>query len=310
MNFIGTGPLYVSWNYTYACNFNCSHCYSRAEFYPPELSTYQYEQVVEQFIQARVMKVGLGGGEPLIRRDCIPIIEKMAAAGIDTNVTTNGWLVDEKVAEALGEVGLGTLYVSLDSSREEEHDSFRNKKGSYQRVLKAIRAAKGAGLQVRLSTVITAINIGDLADVAKIGEDLQIQGVEFKRFRPSGNGLKTKEQYQLRQDQDLFVEKVIKDIDSQTALEVALIYGAESTGEVDSGCPCGSKSICVRPNGDVSPCAYGEEVIGNLMEQKLSDLWIQSPELKLMREGGGCIALRDNARPSNPTGKVWVQLVR
>ena len=37
---------------------------------------------------------------------------------------------------------------------EEEHDTFRNKPGSYKRVIKSIQASKDAGLELLLSTCI------------------------------------------------------------------------------------------------------------------------------------------------------------
>jgi hypothetical protein len=41
-------------------------------------------------------------------------------------------------------------------------------------------------------------------------------------------------------------------------------------------------------------------VIGNLLRQSLRDLWRFSPVLAAMREGGGCMALNSQSRPSNP----------
>lgn len=300
MNFLTTGPLYVSWNYTYACNFNCNHCYSRADSYPMELSTQQYETVVNQIIEARVFKVGLGGGEPLIRTDCIEMIAKLSNAGVDTNITTNGWLINAQIAEKLAISGLNTLYISLDSPEESEHDNFRNKQGSYQRVLQAMKLGVESGINVQLSTVLTLVNFEKINRLVEIAEKIGIKGIEFKRFRPSGNGLKSKEKYELLQEQENRLKEEIYRIKEKSKLNIALIYGAESDGGVDSGCPCGTKSICIRPNGDVSPCAYGETVIGNLMQQSLTELWQKSPMLKVIRDGGGCIALHDQRSPSNP----------
>jgi AdoMet-dependent heme synthase len=300
MAMLTTGPLYVSWNYTYACNFNCSHCYSRAASYPQELSTEQYEAIVDQFVDARVFKVGLGGGEPLIRKDCLRILERMGDAGIDTNITANGWFIDERTAARLAKARLGTLYVSLDSPDADEHDLFRRRTGSHARVLRALGCAVEAGVRVRLSTVVTSVNIRKLDRIVSMAEDAGLVGVEFKRFRPSGNGMLNREKYQLQQAAEEDLRQDVAGLQARSSVEVMLIYGAEPDGGVDSGCPCGKKSICVRPNGDVSPCAYGEAVIGNLMETPLSYLWQHSPELDLMRSGGGCSALRPNPTPSNP----------
>src|SRR5947209_3280128 len=109
MNGLMSAPPQVRWNYTYACNFNCTHCYSRAAWYPKELSAADYEQIADQLIEAGVFVVGLGGGEALVRRDCFQIIGRLSGHGIHTVVTTNGWLLDERRAGRLAEAGLGWL---------------------------------------------------------------------------------------------------------------------------------------------------------------------------------------------------------
>jgi MoaA/NifB/PqqE/SkfB family radical SAM enzyme len=300
MQFLTTGPIYVSWNYTYACNFNCDHCYSRADSYPIELSTQQYEDIVSQIIEAKVFKVGLGGGEPLIRKDCLDIIAQLSQAGIDTNITTNGWLINEEIAEKIVNSQLSTLYISLDSSDERKHDVFRNKNGSYQKVVEAMKLCVENKINVQLSTVVTSVNIDHLKQIVELAEGIGIQGIEFKRFRPKGNGLKSKQKYQLSEAQEQLLKDEIYNLQKKSKLNIALIYGAESDGEVDSGCPCGTKSICIRPNGDVSPCAYEETVIGNLMQQSLTEIWQTSPMLKTIREGGSCLALHERLSLSNP----------
>src|SRR5947209_20516883 len=91
MTFIPKAPLFVNWNYTYACTFNCTHCYSRAESYPRELSSEQYRDIVKQLVAAGVFKVFLGGGEPFLRKDCLENIKSLRTGGIYTGVTTNAW---------------------------------------------------------------------------------------------------------------------------------------------------------------------------------------------------------------------------
>jgi MoaA/NifB/PqqE/SkfB family radical SAM enzyme len=297
---LAAGPLYVSWNYTYACNFNCSHCYSRAAAYPRELPTSGFREIARQIVDANTFKVGLGGGEPLIRKDCYEILGILGEGGVDTNVTTNGWFVDILRCERLLKVGLGTLYVSLDSPDAEIHDRFRRKPGSHAAVIRCLHVAHQVGLSVKLSSVITQINVTELRRFVALAEEMQLAGIEFKRFRASGNGVSNMHAYSLRGEQEQLLHAQIERFKHESGLDIALIYGAEAGPSGDSGCPCGSKSICIRPNGDVSPCAYGEAVIGNLTATTLTDLWRNSPELKLMREIGSCSALKVNRSPSNP----------
>lgn len=76
-------------------------------------------------------------------------------------------------------------------------------------------------------------------------------------------------------------------------------YGPEPGG-VDNGCTCGTRSLALRPNGDVAVCSYGESILGNLTVDTLRSLWQTSPTLAAIRDGGGCLALAPQPNPSNP----------
>lgn len=296
---ITQAPMYVSWNYTYGCNFNCSHCYSRAARYPRELPTTTYLAIVADMAQSGVFRVGLGGGEPLIRRDCCQVLGRLGEAGIETNLTTNGWFVSDETVRRLRDAGLSLLYVSLDSPWEEVHDRFRRKPGSYRRVLDTLSAAVKGGLRVRLSTVVTRVNVDDIEAFGRLAERFGIDGVEFKRFRPAGNGVARIGDYTLIEAEEASLRASVAALAATTGLDIQLVYGAEPEGS-DRGCPCGVRSITLRPNGDVTPCAYSEHVIGNVLDTPLSRLWCESPDLEAMRRSGGCSALTVHRNPSNP----------
>jgi MoaA/NifB/PqqE/SkfB family radical SAM enzyme len=299
MTRVMSGPQYVSWNYTYRCNFNCNHCYSRAPSYPDELSTGAYIDIADQLIAAQVFTVALGGGEVVLRRDCLDVLARLSAAGVQTMLTTNGWFIDELLAERLQATGLGRLYVSLDSPRSAEHDDFRNRRGSHTRVLRALKVAVDAGLSVYLSTVLTSRNVHELAEFVALAERERLDGVNFKRFRPAGNGLRTRTQYELDQAQEQRLIDDIAHLQRSSELDISLNYNPEPD-DIDGGCSCGTAAIALRPNGDVAPCSYGELVIGNLTRQSLVDVWRSSPELQAMRDYGGCMAQRSQQLPSNP----------
>src|SRR5436190_19023983 len=106
-------PPEVRWNYTYACNFNCSHCYTRAAWYPKELTAEECAQIAAQLVDAGVFVVGLGGGEVLLRRDCVATVATLSGSGIRTVLTSNGWLLNDRRATQLANAGLGVLKISL-----------------------------------------------------------------------------------------------------------------------------------------------------------------------------------------------------
>jgi AdoMet-dependent heme synthase len=292
-------PVYVSWNYTYACNFNCIHCYTRARSYPRELDTISYRAIADQLADIGVLRVGLGGGEPMIRRDYIEILARMGERFIDTNINTNAWFLTDETAKRLKDAKLGTLFVSLDASTAVAHDAFRRQPGSFDRVVSGMKAAVKAGLKVTLSTVITRTNIHDLPKIVNVAEQCGIDGITFKRFRPTGNGHENVDILNLQGGQHAEVHQVVAELNSNSNLDIVLFYNAEADDGLDGGCQCGIGKLTLRPNGDISPCAFAGIVIGNIMKDDIGYLWRESPVLAQMRAGVRvCVGLKPGKSPS------------
>ena len=291
-------PMFVAWNYTYACNFNCIHCYSRARSYPRELDTADYRAIADQLADVGVFRVGLGAGEPMIRRDYLEILARMGKRSIDTYMTTNGWFLTGETAKRLVDVKLGRLFVSLDASTAAAHDEFRRRSGSFDRVVSGMKAAVKAGLKVKLSTVVTRVNFHDLPKIVTVAEQCGIEGIAFNRFRPVGNGHATADILTLQGGQERNVQSVVAELNANSPLDIALFYNAEDDGGIDYGCQCGIRSLTLRPNGDIAACGFAEIVIGNMKKDDIGRLWRESPILARMRAGArACTGLKPDKSP-------------
>ena len=151
---------------SYLCNFTCSHC--SAEHYMDRhkekvfkivdtRSTMTLDDVRSISRQADELGIGrfvITGGEPLVMRDFDQVVEAIDPEKHYIFTDTNGWFMDEKRARHIKSIGVEKVQMSLDSFIEEEHDKFRNKPGSYKRVLRAVDACIEAGLNLILSTVL------------------------------------------------------------------------------------------------------------------------------------------------------------
>jgi MoaA/NifB/PqqE/SkfB family radical SAM enzyme len=292
-------PPEVRWNYTYACNFTCSHCYTRAAWYPTELTSAQYAQIADQLVEAGVFVVGFGGGEVLLRRDCLDTVARLSRSGIRTVLTSNGWLLDDRRAAQLANAGLGILKMSLDSPNPAQHNAVRNRPGSFERVMRALEAGVRAGLTVYLSSVLTAVNQDALEEFVAIAQRGGLTGISFARFRPAGNGLQTKAQYHLTEAALRQAQEQVTALRQRTGLDLVLT-SSEETGSAAERCGCGVRHLTIRPNGDVSPCNFAEAVIGNLTRDTLVNLWRRSPALAAWRARGGCSPDADQPAPANP----------
>jgi len=96
--------FFVPW---YVCNFSCSYCFQ--EQYEWESSLLK-DEVIDAFFETvkkrfagRRKYLTLFGGEPLLggeahRRVVSAFLDRATAAGLDTAVVTNGYLLDEYVS--------------------------------------------------------------------------------------------------------------------------------------------------------------------------------------------------------------------
>jgi MoaA/NifB/PqqE/SkfB family radical SAM enzyme len=295
---IGEAPQYVNWNFTYVCNLRCGHCYSRSPRYPRELDAAAYEQIARQIIDAGVLSVGFGGGEPTLREDLAYTIDCLSSEGIETQLTSNGWFLDAKQLQSLRVARLSRLLISLDGGTSDLNDELRSSPGSFDRALAAIRAASSAGIHTSISTVVSRRNFDSLAGIAAVAHAAGAKAMNLKLFRPSGSGKLRSSDYGLSEDQQLELSQCVHRLKDASPIEVNSFQGVE-----EARCSCGVTQITLRPNGDVTLCPYASSVIGNLTQVSLRELWLQNAVIAVRREQPSeClgIAAGNDAFPSNP----------
>ena len=96
------------WSITGHCNYRCKHCYMSApDAKFGELSHEQVMNIVQQLIDCGVMEVSLTGGEPLVRKDFLEIVDALLAGGINiSTIYSNGKLVTDHLLDELDKRGI------------------------------------------------------------------------------------------------------------------------------------------------------------------------------------------------------------
>lgn len=118
------------------------------------LSFEEIDHLVCSLLPLGVEKIRLTGGEPLVRREFVKLVEKLARHDVELALTTNGVLL-EKFADPLAEAGLGRVTVSLDALDDETFQMMTDSDVSVSQILAGIEAAKAAGLgPVKVNTVV------------------------------------------------------------------------------------------------------------------------------------------------------------
>lgn len=104
------------------------------------------------------------GGEPLVHKDILPLIEYAKARKIRVGISTNGTLISKVLAKKLARAEIDYVGVSIDGGKS-LHDRFRKIKGAYDMAIKGIINAQEAGLKTGVRFTITRVNAPDLASV-------------------------------------------------------------------------------------------------------------------------------------------------
>jgi cyclic pyranopterin phosphate synthase len=179
----GTAPLidpfaraisYLRVSVTDRCDFRCLYCMSEDMTFLPKsevLSLEELERLCGAFVRLGVRKLRLSGGEPLVRRGIMSLIEGLGqhlqtGALEELTLTTNGSQL-AKYAEPLVAAGVRRVNVSLDTLDPEKFAKI-TRWGRLAQVLDGVAAAKAAGLEVKINAVaLKGVNEDEFADLVE-----------------------------------------------------------------------------------------------------------------------------------------------
>jgi len=177
------------------CNYKCVYCRT-GEAGPqyPELAIEEYLRLIGIFVSLGITKVRLTGGEPLLRRDIVELVQELARvrtpAGepLDLALTTNGHLL-QSLAVRLKAAGLRRVTVSMDAVDAPTFERITRVPGSFSAVLAGIRAARDAGLNpLKINCVLLrGFNDDQIEGFARFAREENVV-VRFIEFMPLEEG--------------------------------------------------------------------------------------------------------------------------
>lgn len=297
------GPVIV-WNSTKACNLTCRHCYASAGADPAadELSTEEGFELIDQLEELNVPVLLLSGGEPLMRPDVFDLIGYARKKGIRVTLSTNGTLIDKKVARKIKDLGVSYVGISLDGL-ERTNDRFRGQVGAYKSALTGIRNCLELDQKVGLRFTITQANYQDIPGIFELLEQENIPRVCFYHLVASGRGERLGSTPIPLEEKRKIIDDLIERTDQllgkggdQEILTVAnhtdaiyLYYKFLQKGDprseqvlkyigLNQGNRSGQAIGCVDWLGDVHPDQFSlNHNLGNIRDDRLVDIWRNNP---------------------------------
>ena len=258
---------------TNRCNVNCLYCHhdgmvkSKDEMTADELYT-----ICKIAKKIGVRKIRLSGGEPLLKKDIVEIVEKIASLGFkDISMTTNGILL-EKYAQELKDAGLDRVNVSLDTLNRETFE-FITKKDYLEDAKNGILKAVEVGLYpVKINMVIMKdINQNEIDDMFEFCKenDIVLQLIELIESENCEDDKFSADYHYNLDDIEKELADIADDVREREFMQGRKKYYIDG-GEIEVVKPVDNAKFCAKcsrlritPDGKIKPCLLRND---NLVE--------------------------------------------
>ena len=181
---------YLRISLTDKCNFRCIYCMPAEGVRPMAhdelLRIEEIETIARVATDIGIRSVRLTGGEPLVRKGVVGLVESLnnMPGIVNVSMTTNGVLLPEMAAD-LKAAGLSRVNISLDTLDSEQF-TYITRVGKLESTLKGIDAALEAGFDpVKINAVTVRRLDQDFLAFAKLSIDRPLH-VRFIEYMPVG----------------------------------------------------------------------------------------------------------------------------
>lgn len=269
------------------CNLSCIHCGSRCDEHAQveEVALDEWKRVVDEVKQDFGDDVffAITGGEPTLWKDLCELGSYITDRGYHWGMTTNGTLIDERMARDLADAGLESVSVSVDGLGK-THDMVRQVEGSREAAIRGVKnlAATGKLKAVQITSVMNHKTMGDLDALFEEMVELPIDSWRVIGVEPIGSALNHPEILMTREDMD----RMFAFIRQKRSEKWPVCYGCphyfglEYEGELRDWfwiCSAGIHVMSIMHTGDIGSCLdierRPETIFGNIRRDRLADVW-------------------------------------
>ncbi len=265
------GPSHAQIGITNICPQNCEYCYNKKRT-GKVMDKVTIKRVVTDLKNMGVFWLGLTGGEPLMNKDIIEIVES-ASDGCAVKLFTTGCNLTRQLATDLRNAGLFSASISLDHWKSSEHDRSRNYQGAFHTALKAIDIFRNScNMHLSVSAVLSnnMIKQGNVEEFLEFLIGLGIDEAWLSEAKPSSEAF-WKDECVINENERLGLIKLQDKYNKDGRITVNYLGHFES-GE-HFGCNAGHKMIYIDAFGEVSPCVFIPATLGNIKEKSLQNIW-------------------------------------
>ncbi|OQX54942.1 MAG: hypothetical protein B5M53_05060 [Candidatus Cloacimonas sp. 4484_209] len=230
----------------------------------------QWKRVIEILWNVGVPHILFTGGEPTLFANFMDLVRFGEEVGIVTGLLTNGEkLADTSYTNTLVEAGLDHIQITIQSHRREVHNELIGE-DTWERTVKGLENALATPIYCVVHTTFTSKN---KEDIPRFISFLKEKGV----YVFAGDALRkesvTKETTLALNEAE--ITEIVKRLSEETKKNgISFVwYGEEKISSEVKPSNIWEYSMCIEPNGDVTPCTFKYQPFGNILKDEWKAIW-------------------------------------
>ena len=278
-----SAPIDVHMSVTTRCNLACPGCHiSNASNFKQDIDFEAAIEIVDNLARLDIFTIALGGGEPFLYPHIFELAGYIRQQRIVPSVTTNGTLIDHRIAAQCHV--FGNIHLSLHNLDE------------IGRLGTAIHNLQREGIQVGLNVLLTSQTIEHLEAIFRWAASVKIDELLLLRFKTDMScDAHERMEISAHQEQTLWprVQRLSRqykitpmfDCSLFLALAIHKLPKKHLQASDVNGCQGGNMYIAIDVNGDYKPCSFWPDVFGKAASLSCEE-WSQSDLLNSFRGMG------------------------
>ncbi len=283
-------PLWLLLELTHKCPLECTYCYNQLDFANTKdsMSKEDWFKVLNEARAMGAVQLGISGGEPLLNKDLVEIVEKASQLKFYTNLITSGVGADLSIVKKLKEAGLKTVQLGIQSPNEKTSTLITNNKTALKDKIAFAKECKEQGLQLIVNSCITRQNIEEVGEIIEFADSIGANYLEVANIQYYGWALKninallpTQEQLTKAKEVVDFYREQRKDM---KVFFVVPDYFATRPKACMNG--WGSTFLTINPDGVALPCNTANTLpleFPNVKDFSVSEIWNESKAFNYFR---------------------------
>lgn len=276
---------------TYKCPLRCPYCANPTSYraHSDELSTEVWCEVFDQARELGVLQLHLTGGEPLARRDLEQLVAHARTRELYINLVTSGIPLTRERLQALRDAGLDNVQVSIQDALAASADQIAGYPG-FEQKLEVMRWVKQLGLPLTMNVVLHRQNLGSVAALIALAEQLGADRLELANTQYLGWALRNRDALMPSREALGEAHAIARAAAERLRgkMEVLFVipdYYARHPRPCMDG--WARRFVHIMPNGIVLPCHAAIELPGlaheRVPERSLAAIWRDSPAFNAFR---------------------------